>query len=163
LVPRGRLDQRRGRYVGAVPEPTVGLVLVLGTAVLVGALVQGSVGFGVVVVAAPFVVWLGPGLMPGAVLGCGFGLPARRPVGSWREVNGRHLVTVLSARLALTPVGVWVVAVSSPDLIALLVGILVLVVAIASATAPAFEPSTRNLLLAGAMTGISGTTAAVGG
>jgi uncharacterized membrane protein YfcA len=146
-----------------VPEPTLGLVLVLGTAVLVGALVQGSVGFGVVVVAAPFVVWLAPELMPGSMLICGFVLPLLHLTQSWREVNRRHLVTVLSARLALTPVGVWVVAVSSPRLIALLVGVLVLVVAVASVTAPAFEPSTRNLLLAGALTGVSGTTAAVGG
>jgi hypothetical protein len=39
-------------------------VLLLGTAVLVGAVVQASVGFGIVVVAAPFVIWLAPELMP---------------------------------------------------------------------------------------------------
>ena len=48
-----------------MPDPTLGLVLLLGTAVLVGAVVQGSVGFGIVVVAAPFVIWLAPELMPG--------------------------------------------------------------------------------------------------
>jgi uncharacterized membrane protein YfcA len=146
-----------------VPELTAGLVLLLGLAVLIGALVQGSVGFGVVVVAAPFVVWLAPGLMPGSMLVCGFVLPLLHLAGSWREVNRRHLTTVLAARLALTPLGVWVVAVSSQRLIALLVGVLVLVVAVTSAAAPRFEPSTRNLLLAGALTGVSGTTAAVGG
>ncbi len=146
-----------------MPEPTVSLVLILGSAVLVGALVQGSVGFGVVVVAAPVVVWLAPELMPGSMLVCGFVLPVLHLVRSWREVDPRHLTTVLVGRLALTPVGVWVVAVSSPRLIALLVGVLVLVASIATASAPAFAPSTTNLLLAGAVTGVSGTTAAVGG
>jgi uncharacterized membrane protein YfcA len=146
-----------------VPEPTVGLVALLGAAVLVGAVVQGSVGFGIVVVAAPFVIWAAPELMPGTMLVCGFVLPVMHLLGSWREVDRGHVTPALAARLALTPVGVWVVAVSSPRLIALLVGVLVLVVAALSWAAPAFEPSTRNLVLAGALTGISGTTAAVGG
>jgi uncharacterized membrane protein YfcA len=146
-----------------VPEPDLGLVLLLGAAVLVGAVVQGSVGFGIVVVAAPFVVWVAPELMPGSMLMCGFVLPLVHLARSWRDVDGGYLTAALAGRLALTPVGVWVVAVSSPDLIALLVGVLVLVVALASAYAPEFEPRTRNLVLAGAVTGISGTSAAVGG
>jgi uncharacterized membrane protein YfcA len=146
-----------------VPDPTAGLVLLLGTAVLVGALVQGSVGFGIVVVAAPVVVWAAPGLMPGSLLICGFVMPLLHLVRYWRDVNGGHLGKLLAARLGLTPIGVWVVAVSSQRLIAALVGVLVLVVAVASAYAPRFAPSTRNLLLAGALTGVTGTTAAVGG
>ena len=146
-----------------VPEPTLGLVLLLGAAVLVGAVVQGSVGFGIVVVAAPFVIWAAPGLMPGSMLVCGFVMPLIHLARSWRDVDVGHLVPVLAARLALTPLGVWVVAASSPRLIAALIGVLVLVVALATAYAPAFEPRTRNLLLAGALTGVSGTSAAVGG
>jgi uncharacterized membrane protein YfcA len=146
-----------------VPEPSVGLVALLGAAVLVGALIQGSVGFGVVVVAAPVVVWVAPELMPGSMLICGFALPLMHLVTSWREVELSYAAASLAGRLALTPLGVWVVAVSSPRLISLLVGILVLVVALVSAAAPAFEPRRRNLLLAGALTGVSGTTAAVGG
>jgi uncharacterized protein len=146
-----------------VPEPSLGLVLLLGTAVLVGAVVQGSVGFGIVVVAAPFVVWAAPELMPGSMLICGFVMPLLLLGRNWGDVSGRHLTPALAGRLALTPVGVWVVAVSSPRLIAALVGLLVLVVAVASAFAPEFEARPRNLLLAGAVTGISGTSAAVGG
>jgi uncharacterized protein len=146
-----------------VPEPTLGLVLLLGSAVLVGAVVQGSVGFGIVVVAAPFVVWAAPELMPGSMLICGFVMPLLHLARRWRDVNGGHLTPALAGRLALTPVGVWVVAVASPRLIALLVGVLVLVVAAASAYAPEFEARPRNLLLAGALTGVSGTSAAVGG
>jgi uncharacterized membrane protein YfcA len=146
-----------------VPDPTLGLVLLLGGAVLVGAVVQGSVGFGIVVVAAPFVIWAAPELMPGSMLICGFVMPLLHLVSRWREVDGSSLRSALAGRLLLTPVGVWVVAVSSPRLIALLVGVLVLVVALVSAYAPAFEARPRNLVVAGMLTGVSGTSAAVGG
>ena len=95
-----------------MPEPTLGLVLLLGSAVLVGALVQGSVGFGIVVVAAPFVIWLAPELMPGSMLVCGFVMPLLLLARRWRDVDRGHLAPALAGRLALTPVGVWVVAVA---------------------------------------------------
>ena len=146
-----------------MPDPTLGLVLLLGSAVLLGAVVQGSVGFGIVVVAAPFVIWAAPELMPGSMLVCGFVMPLTQLATRWRDVDGVSLRSALAGRLLLTPLGVWVVAVSSPRLIALLVGILVLVVAVASAYAPEFEARPRNLFVAGLLTGISGTSAAVGG
>jgi uncharacterized membrane protein YfcA len=149
--------------VSRVPDPSLGLVLLLGAAVLVGALVQGSVGFGIVVVAAPFVVWAAPELMPGSMLVCGFVMPLLQLWTRWQDIDWVSLRAALTGRLLLTPVGVWVVAVSSTRLIALLVGVLVLAVALATAYAPAFEPRPRNLFLAGTVTGVSGTAAAVGG
>jgi uncharacterized protein len=149
--------------VSRVPDPSLGLVLLLGAAVMVGALVQGSVGFGIVVVAAPFVIWAAPELMPGSMLVCGFVMPLMQLWTRWPDIDWTSLRAALAGRLLLTPVGVWVVAVSSTRLIALLVGVLVLVVALATAFAPAFEPRPRNLFLAGTLTGISGTAAAVGG
>ncbi len=149
--------------VPRVPDPSLGLVLLLGGAVLLGAVVQGSVGFGIVVVAAPFVIWAAPELMPGSMLVCGFVMPVMQLASRWRDVDWVSLRSALAGRLLLTPVGVWVVAVSSPRLIALLVGVLVLVVALASVWAPEFEARPRNLFLAGMLTGISATAAAVGG
>ncbi len=143
--------------------PTLGLVLLLGGAVLLGAVVQGSVGFGIVVVAAPFVIWAAPELMPGSMLVIGFVMPLLHLVTRWRDVDWVSLRAALAGRLLLTPLGVWVVAVSSPRLIALLVGVLVLVVALASAYAPQFDANPRNLFVAGLLTGVSGTSAAVGG
>jgi uncharacterized protein len=90
-------------------------------------------------------------------------MPALQLRGTWREVDWVSLRAALAGRLLLTPVGVWVVAVSSTRLIAFLVGLLVLAVALASAYAPAFEPRPRNLFVAGMLTGVSGTAAAVGG
>lgn len=146
-----------------MPDPSFGLVLLLGGAVLLGAVVQGSVGFGIVVVAAPFVIWVAPELMPGSMLLCGFVMPLSQLAFYWRDIDWASFRSAIAGRLLLTPVGVWVVAASSPRLIALMVGVLVLVVAVASASAPAFEARPRNLFLAGMLTGVSGTSAAVGG
>jgi uncharacterized protein len=146
-----------------VPDPSLGLVLLLGSAVLAGAVVQGSVGFGIVVVAAPFVIWAAPELMPGSMLVCGFVMPLIQLSTRWRDIDRISLRAALAGRLLLTPVGVWVVVVSSTRLIAFLVGVLVLVAALATAYAPAFEARPRNLFLAGTLTGISATAAAVGG
>ena len=92
-----------------MPDP--GLVLLLGSAVLLGAVVQGSVGFGIVVVAAPFVIWAAPELMPGSMLVIGFVMSLMQLVTRWRDVDGVSLRSALAGRLLLTPLGVWVVAV----------------------------------------------------
>jgi uncharacterized protein len=143
--------------------PDVSILLLLGLAVLVGSLVQSGVGFGIVVVAAPFVIWLAPELMPGSMLVCGFTLPLLQLTTGPRDIDWVSLRSALGARILLTPVGVWLVVVSSTRLISALVGALVLISALVSAYAPAFEARPRNLIAAGALTGISGTSAAVGG
>ena len=44
-------------------------------------------GFGIVVVAAPFVVWLAPELMPGSMLICGFVMPLLQLTRRWRDID----------------------------------------------------------------------------
>ena len=83
-----------------MPEPTLGLVLLLGSAVLVGAVVQGSVGFGIVVVAAPFVIWVAPELMPGSMLVCGFVMPLLLLAPALAGRRPGHLAPALAGRLA---------------------------------------------------------------
>ena len=43
------------------------MILLLGLTLMAGAIVQSLVGFGIAVVAAPFVVVFAPDLMPGAI------------------------------------------------------------------------------------------------
>ncbi len=53
---------------------TWGVLAILGVVVAVGSLIQGTIGFGVAVIAAPVTVMLAPSLLPGSVLICGFTL-----------------------------------------------------------------------------------------
>ena len=63
----------------------------------------------------------------------------------------------------MTPLGVLLVAATSPDAIALAVGVLILVTVVVSVVALDVRLTRRNSLLAGAITGVSGTAAAIGG
>ncbi len=144
-----------------MPEPLT--LCVLGLALLVGAVVQSSVGFGVVLVAAPLVIWLAPELMPGALLVCGFALPLLALLTSPRDVDRPVLGAALGGRVLLTPVGVWAVAALSVRAIELVVGLLVLVVALLSVRTITLAARPCNAFAAGAITGVTGTAAAIGG
>ena len=86
------------------------VVLGLGAALVAGAFVQSSIGFGLAVVAAPFVVVLAPDLMPGALLVASFSLPVAQLLLAPLDIAWRPLGCALVARLAFTPLGVLAVA-----------------------------------------------------
>ncbi len=139
------------------------LVLLLGLAVLAGGVVQSTIGFGLAVVAAPVVVLLAPDLMPAALLLPALTLPVLQLSRGPRDVAWRPLGWALGARTLFTPVGVAVVAWFSPRAIAALVGVLILVTVALSIRAIDLRATPRNAAVAGAVTGISGTSAAIGG
>lgn len=141
-------------------DPTL---LLLGLVVATGAFVQSSIGFGTAVVAAPFVVVLRPDLMPSSLLLCAFALPVIQLVAGPREVAWRPLGWALAARLVATPLGVLLVASTSADVIALAVGMLILVTVLASVVAVDIRLTRGSALTAGAISGISGTAASIGG
>lgn len=141
-------------------DPTL---LVLGLAVGVGAFVQSSIGFGSAVVAAPFVVVLRPDLMPAALLLGTYLLPIVHLATGPREISWRPLGWAIGAWLLATPLGVLVVARTSTDVIAVTVGILILVTVAASLVAVELRATRGSALSAGAISGVSGTAASIGG
>jgi uncharacterized protein len=138
------------------------LVAGLGLAVLSGAVVQSTVGFGMAVVAAPMVVLLAPDLMPAALLLPALTLPVLQLSRGERDIAWRPLGWALGARTLFTPAGVAVVAWFSPRAIAALVGVLILVTVALSVRAIDLRATPRNAAVAGAVSGISGTAAAIG-
>ncbi|WP_068264950.1 sulfite exporter TauE/SafE family protein [Janibacter limosus] len=139
------------------------VLLGLGLVVAVGAFVQSSIGFGIAVVSAPFVVVLRPDLMPTSMLVCAFILPIVQVASGPREISWRPLGWAVGARLVATPLGVWLVASTSADAIALAVGILILVTVIASVVAVDIRLTRGSAMGAGAISGVSGTAASIGG
>ncbi|MDO5502993.1 MAG: sulfite exporter TauE/SafE family protein [Actinomycetia bacterium] len=142
---------------------TLTVVLLLGLAVAVGSVVQSAVGFGLAVVAAPFVVLAEPDLMPGALLVCGMVLPLGELLTGERDIDRRMLTGALSTRLLFTPAGALLVAWAGTREIALIVGVMVLLVVGVSLTRWSVRATMPNALAAGAVSGISGTAAAIGG
>ncbi len=139
-------------------------VLLLGLALGAGAFVQSSIGFGMAVVAAPFVVLAAPELMPGALLVTSFLLPIGQLAVIERDIAWGPLGWALAGRVLLTPAGVALVMWMSPRGISALVGVLVLVsVAASIRTPPPHQPGRLPSFVAGAIAGISGTAASIGG
>lgn len=141
-------------------DPTL---LLLGLAVLCGSMVQSTIGFGIAVVAAPFVVTVRPDLMPASLIVCVFFLPLLQLLGGARDISWPHLRWALGARVLATPLGVALVVVASPDVIGLTVGVLILLTVAASIWAVDIRLDRRNSAIAGAITGVSGTAASIGG
>lgn len=139
------------------------LVLALGLAVLAGGVVQSTIGFGMAVVAAPIVVLLAPELMPASLLVPSLALPVLQLVRGARDVAWHPLGWALGARTLMTPVGVAVVAIVSARAIAALVGVLILVTVALSVRAIDLRSTPANAAVAGAVSGVSGTAAAIGG
>jgi uncharacterized membrane protein YfcA len=139
------------------------VVLPLGLALFTGAFVQGTIGFGMALVAAPFVVFFAPELMPGALLVTSFSLPVVQLAHAPVDIAWRPLGLALGGRALLTPVGVVVVALMSVEAISVLVGLLVLLSVAASVWAVEVRATDRNAAVAGALAGISGTAASIGG
>ena len=105
-------------------DPSV--VAVAGIAVLVGAVIQGAVGLGVGLVAAPVVSLLDPSLMPGSLLVVGFALPVLSLVSEHRHIDPRVGWVFLGRVLGTAP-GVAVVALLTREQLAIGVALLTLV------------------------------------
>ena len=139
------------------------VVLGLGLALFAGALVQSMIGFGMAVVAVPFVVVAAPDLMPGAVLVTSFTLPVVQLALAPLDIAWRELGWALLARLVTTPLGVLAVALLSTRFISVAVAVLILVTVATSLTTIEVRMTARNAVAAGAIAGVSGTATSIGG
>lgn len=138
-------------------------MMVAGGAVLLGAAVQGSVGLGLGLVAAPVVSLLQPSLMPGTMLIATALLPVLTLTGEWRHVDYRGVSWALVGRLVGTVGGVWVVATLAPKTLGLVVGVMVLVAVVLTTSAIHVRPTPGTLSAAGLVSGVAGTATSIGG
>lgn len=139
------------------------LLVVAGLAVLLGAAVQGSVGIGLGLLAAPVFALADPTLVPGTILLMTSVMPM---LTAWRErkdVDWRGLGFALLGRVPGTAVGVYIVATQPPSTTAVVVGVVVLGAVALSVTAWEARPTPRALLTAGLISGVGGTATSVGG
>ncbi len=138
------------------------VVMLAGIAVLVGAVIQGAVGMGVGLVAAPIVTLLDPSLMPGSLLVAGFLLPAMSLATEHRHIDAR-VGWVFAGRVTGTVPGVLIVAALPPEQLAVAVGLMTLL-AVALTLHTFVLPRTRSALVgAGFFSAVGATTASIGG
>lgn len=136
------------------------LALVL---VSVGAFLQGTVGFGMNLVAAPLLIVIDPRFVPGPLL---VGAVVLTAATVFRERGALRLDDVSWAFVGRVPgavVGALAVAAMSQRALALILSVVVLA-AVAVSVAGVHVPVTRSSLVsAGIVSGFTGTTTAIGG
>ncbi|CAN5874316.1 sulfite exporter TauE/SafE family protein [soil metagenome] len=141
------------------------LALVLAAlATALGALVQGSVGFGFALVAAPLLTLINPRLVPGAATVASAGLNlmtlyrTRRGPTDWSGLRsaGAGLVPGTLAAGAM-------LAAMSAHLVAVSVGVLVLIAVLVSLAGLSVHRTPGSMFAIGVVSGFMGTAATVGG
>ncbi|MEO3812179.1 sulfite exporter TauE/SafE family protein [Sphaerisporangium sp. B11E5] len=139
------------------------VLFVAGFAVFVGAVVQGGVGFGLGLMAAPVITVLDPSVMPGAVQIVNLSLPVFTLAAEWRGVDWRGLGFALLGRLPGSLLGAVIVVHVSTQVLGVFVGTMVLVAVAVTATAVAVPRTGATLGAAGFVSGVTGTATGIGG
>lgn len=124
---------------------------------------QGGVGFGLGLVAAPIISVLDPTLMPGAIQIVNVSLPLFTLAAEWRTIDRRGLGFALLGRLPGSALGALVVVSVSTQALGVMVGSMVLVAVAVTASAVAIPRNGVTLATAGFLSGITGTATGIGG
>jgi uncharacterized protein len=140
------------------------LVLIIGSlAVFAGAIVQGSVGFGLGLVAAPVLTMLDHSLMPGAIQVVNMTLPLFTLAAEWRRVDWRGVGFAVLGRLPGSLIGAVIVVYISVYTLGIFVGAMVLLAVGLTARTISLPRNGATITGAGFLSGITGTATGIGG
>ena len=129
----------------------------------VGGAVQGTIGFGLALVAVPVIQLVEPGAVPVAVLCASLPLTATMALRERGHVDMRGLAWIIVGRVIGTGAGVWILASVPATGLAVAVGSMILAAVLASVVGIPLGPRPPISLFAGVVSGVMGTTAAIGG
>jgi uncharacterized membrane protein YfcA len=136
---------------------------VIATALVLGALVQSVVGLGLGLVAAPVITLVEPSVMPELMLWLALTLPLMTLLGERDDIDWGGLGWSFPTRVVGTGVGVAVVASMSNRVIGVFVGVMVLVAVLVTWRAVVLPLTRPSLVVAGFVSGITGTATSIGG
>ena len=137
-------------------------ILLANLAVVLGATLQGSVGFGLGFVGAPLLMLISPTFIPGPLLCNAVVLTLLLTHRERHSIVFSEIKWAVAGRLVGVAVAAAVVASISTDGLALTLGVLVIVLVGLSLSGLHFEPNWGSLIVAGTISGFSGTIASVG-
>lgn len=144
-------------------EFTFEQLLLANIALFVGAIVHGTVGFGLIMVAAPFLALISPSFFPAPAVLVGFLMPLMVTCRHWREVEKGPIGFALIGRVFGTLAAVALLVRISNQSLAFSVGWMVLV-SVALSVSGLSLPQTRSAFAGvGLLSGFMGLTSALGG
>ena len=142
---------------------TTAQLIAANAVIAVGSVLQGSIGFGLALLAAPLLALIDTSLAPGPLLVCNVALTALMARREWKAVRYGDLGWSLGGRV----VGIAIVILIMRDLsvqgLDFLFGGIVLAGVLITAAGPSFQLNGPTLVGAGIASGIMGTATAIGG
>ncbi|HEY9555191.1 MAG TPA: sulfite exporter TauE/SafE family protein, partial [Acidimicrobiales bacterium] len=132
-------------------------------ATFVGATIQGSLGFGMNLVTVPALALVLPEALPVAVITLGLSISIGMLRHEHHALDRVGLAWILAGRVPGSVVGAWVVAVASTTVLEALAGAVVLAMVLASVAMPVLPVRPSTQLVAGVVSGVTGTAAGIGG
>jgi uncharacterized membrane protein YfcA len=162
-------DSRVEDYVGSRWKEARSLHLsgaelaVVLAAVLVGAVIQGSIGFGMNLVAVPAVALVEPAALPATLILVAFPLSVGVFAREHHAVDTSGVLWTSLGNLPGTVLGVWIVAAVSASALSAVAGASVIVAVLISLVGRPIAVTTPTALAAGFTSGVIGTAAAIGG
>lgn len=139
------------------------ILVVAAFIVALGSFLQGAIGFGSALFAAPLLILLDPVFVPGPLIFTGLILSVLALRRDRADFAASRIGWTLSGRLPGSAIGAATLgAIPAHDLNVLLASLVLVAIVI---SVSGFEPRTnrRSLLLAGVLSGFMGTTASIGG
>ena len=138
-------------------------IVVISVAVAIGAVIQGSIGFGYALVAVPTLVLLLPWAVPVTPLLLALPMTTLMSAREWRSIDFDGFLLITLGRLLGTIAGVALLVFAPRDSLSTLTGLLIVSAALASFFKPSFEVRNSTRLTGGIASGVVGTVAALGG
>jgi len=132
-------------------------------AVAVGAVIQVSIGFGYAFVAVPTMALLYPEALPVTPLLLALPMTALMTAREWRSIDVTGFFLITAARAVGTAAGVALLVLVPVSFLSILIGLLITAVALLSFFSPNFEVTNKTRIAGGMASGITSTTAAIGG
>src|SRR5687768_10968454 len=142
-------------------DPVV--IAVIGATLVVGAAVQGLVGLGLGLVAAPVTMLLEPALMPDLLLWLAMLFPFVTLAREHDDIDWRGLGWSVSARIPGTAAGVYLLSIFSTRALGVAVAVMVLVSVATTVRAVVVPVNRSSLVTAGFASGVTGTATSIGG
>ncbi|MFV1991653.1 MAG: TSUP family transporter [Acidimicrobiales bacterium] len=132
-------------------------------AVVFGAIIQGSLGFGMNLMVAPLLGLLYPELLPSGAILLALATAALVLARNLRHLQPTALGWAVLGRIPGSVVGAFLVLVASQAQLGILSGLSVLVAVAILSLGRRLTPTRRTLTTAGAISGVMGTATAIGG
>ena len=142
---------------------TLAEYLAVAAIIVLGALCQGTVGFGLNLIAAPLVGLVVPGLLPAAMVAVGTPLSIAIAIRERGHIDWDGVRWTTLGRLPGTAVGAVVVALMSQRMLGGAIGVLVIIATVLASRTTHHEIDRPKALAAGTASGFMDTVAATGG